>query len=82
MKRIVVAEGMRPDLVSKQFDLDKYVRRDTCLAFRYEKEFDSDDWFEEDYDFTEREFKNLIFEHIVEDTDFHDDEWNIEEIKE
>lgn len=41
MKKIVVAEGMRPDLVSKQFDLDRYVRRDTCLAFRYEKEFES-----------------------------------------
>ena len=52
------------------------------IKVTYEKIFDSNDWFEENYDFTEREFKNLIFEHIVEDTDFHDDEWNIEEIKE
>ena len=52
------------------------------IKVTFEREFNSDDWFEEDYDFTEREFKDLIFEHIIEDTDFSDNEWNIEEIKE
>ena len=44
------------------------------IKVTFKKEFDSDDQFEEDYDFTEREFKDLIFEHIIEDTDFIDNE--------
>jgi hypothetical protein len=49
------------------------------IKVTYEKVFDSDDWFEEDYNFTEREFKHLIFENIIEE--IIDDEWNIEKIE-
>lgn len=45
------------------------------IKVTFEQEFDSRDWFDYDYNFTEREFKNLIFEHIL---DFMDDDWKVE----
>jgi hypothetical protein len=52
------------------------------IKVTFEKVFDSKDWFEEGYDFWENEFKDLIVEHIIEEIDFSDDEWNIEKIEE
>lgn len=39
MKSIVVTSSYKPNLISKQFDLDTIVKHDTCLALQYDNEF-------------------------------------------
>lgn len=41
MRKILVAEGVTPNLVSKQFDFENQITSETCLALQYESKFDS-----------------------------------------
>lgn len=53
------------------------------IKVTFEKIYDSDDWFDEDYDYTQNEFEDIICEDIYhEDIDFSDEVWKFEVIEE